>query len=89
MEGQWEVLQYYDNHWKASKLMMMLYSVWYNQYHKKAIKSQNNNVDEGRPPNKKARTLVNSSGTISCPFTTGMNLTDPIPSECSTDPSAR
>jgi len=33
----------------------MLYSVWYNQYHKKAIKSQNNNIDEGHPPNKKAR----------------------------------
>src|SRR5258708_20867810 len=34
---------------------MMLYSVWYNQYHKKAIKSQNNNADEGHPANKKAR----------------------------------
>jgi len=35
------------------------------------------------------RTLVNSSGAISCPSITGINLTDPIPSECSTDPSAR
>ena len=56
MEGRWEVLRYCDNHWKASKLATMLYSIWYNQHHKKAIKSQNNNADEGRPPNKKART---------------------------------
>ena len=27
MEGQWEVLWYCDNHWKASKLTTMLYSV--------------------------------------------------------------
>jgi hypothetical protein len=35
------------------------------------------------------RTLVNSRGAILRPLTSGMNLTDPIPSEYSTDPSAR
>jgi hypothetical protein len=34
------------------------------------------------------KTLVNSKGGISCPSITGVNLTDPIPSEYSTDPSA-
>jgi hypothetical protein len=56
MEEKWEVLRYCDNHWKASKLATTLYSVWYNQYHKKAIKGQNNNAHKGHPPNKKART---------------------------------
>ena len=56
MEGRWEVLRYCDNHWKASKLATTLYSVWYSQYHKKAVKSQKNNAHEGCPPNKKART---------------------------------
>jgi len=61
MEGRWEVLRYCDNHWKASKLAMTLYSIWYNKYHKKATKSQNNNVHEGCPPNKKARTFSTDS----------------------------
>lgn len=61
MERRWEVLRYCDNHWKATKLATTLYSIWYNQYHKKAIKSQNNNAHEGRPPNKKARTSSTDS----------------------------
>src|SRR6266567_7643747 len=56
MEERWEVLRYCNNHWKASKLATMLYSIWYNKYHKKATKSQNNNAHEDHLPNKKART---------------------------------
>lgn len=65
MEGRWEVLRYCDNHWKANKLATALYSVWYNQYHKKTIKSggQNNHAHEAPPPNKKAR--PSSTGTDS------------------------
>ena len=63
MEARWEVLQYCDNHWKASKIVTSksFYLIWYNPYHKKAIKNQNNNAHEGRPPNKKARTSSTDS----------------------------
>lgn len=54
MEGRWEVLRYCDNHWKATKLATALYSIWYNQYHKKAAKTQGGDPHEGHP-SKKAR----------------------------------
>ncbi len=47
MEERWEVLQYCDNHWKANKLATALYSIWYNQYHKKAAKTQGGNLHKG------------------------------------------
>lgn len=55
MEGRWEVLRYCDNHWKANKVATSLYSIWYNQYHRKATKNQNDHTHEDRPLNKKAR----------------------------------
>jgi hypothetical protein len=57
MEERWEVLRYSDDHWKANKLATALYSIWYNQYYKKAAKTQGANPHEARPK-KKAR-IVN------------------------------
>jgi hypothetical protein len=55
MEERWEVLRYCNNHWKVNKLATALYSIWYNQYHKKIAKTQGGNPHEGHP-NQKART---------------------------------
>ena len=54
MEERWVVLRYCENHWKTNKLATALYSIWYNQYLKKASKAHGGNAHEGHP-NKKAK----------------------------------
>jgi hypothetical protein len=57
MEGEFEVLRYCDNHWKAHAVATTIYSQWYHVFHKKKhVPSKDEHDLDDEPPRKRVRT---------------------------------